>query len=152
MMPFHKIDKDNLDSKSDIKFLKQVAAIEENEEYGVYLFGLKTSLNCLKILVKNKKLLQSIISLHRCMFCLSKIMKKQNDLKSKLDKTKVQKDAKPICHRCVEHELYTPKGEYLTSDVLSNNIKLMLSKMMESSVKTKPIYKERSSNLWLDVG
>lgn len=102
---FHKIDVDNLDSQDDLKFLKMTKSQSEedpssagfNEEYSVYLFGLKVAFDAIIALIKNCNLMQSIISMHRCMFWFKQSSKRKESNKSKAKDTNASsKDEMPM--------------------------------------------------------
>ena len=103
---FHKIDIDNLDSQEDLNFLKKMKKYgnedhEEEEskcEYAVYLFGLKLDYCTVLALIKNCNLMQSIISMHRWMFCFKQSSKKKDvsKLKNAKDSLVKAKDERPV--------------------------------------------------------
>mmetsp|Transcript_17933 Transcript_17933/g.15838 ORF Transcript_17933/g.15838 Transcript_17933/m.15838 type:complete len:128 (+) Transcript_17933:73-456(+) len=106
---YHKIDKDNLNSQADVQFIKKAQKIErkddeEQEDYGIYLFGLKVEYKTLVALINNFNILQSIISRHRCTFCFKQCSKKKYVRKEASKKP--ERDLLPICKNCVEKELY----------------------------------------------
>lgn len=97
---FHKIDKDNLNSKDDVNFIKRTQVKKhrdlDQEEFGVYLFSLKIQPETItEVLLNNGNLLQSVISKHRCTFCFKQCSKK------KKEKCKHKRDPLPICKSCV---------------------------------------------------
>lgn len=96
---------DNLNSLEDLKFLKIIKNQSEedqetkdsNDEYSIYLFGLKLDYDAMITLIKNCNLMQSIISLHRCMFCFKQSCKWRDLIKSKNKESNIiLKDEKPI--------------------------------------------------------
>lgn len=119
---FHKIDIDNIDSKSDVKFIKNVKSFrtekKKNDEFGVYLFGLKTNFETIQALIKHKSLLQSLIGLNRWLFCYQKINLSKSNKPGKLNSSK--KDPVPICKSWQEQDLYHPNSTYLPSEEVSS--------------------------------
>ena len=119
---YHKIDKDNLSSHSDLQFIKKAQIIdskldeEPTEDFGIYLFGLKVELETLTALIENLNLLQSIISRHRCTFWFKQCARRKGIKKTQKVTKKIEKDLLPICKRCAEQELYKWNGLYYSPD------------------------------------
>lgn len=155
---YHKIDSKNLSSAPDVKFLKHVKPYDtKSEMYGAYLFGMKIDFETVKILLEHRSLLKSILQLHRCMYCLTRVNMKHPPPSSALRSpraNKLVKSPQPICKRCKENGEFEPCTDYYTAesllDILQGDQKAPKVTVTESAKKSKrsPMF---TQNLLLDT-
>ncbi|CAI2367318.1 unnamed protein product [Moneuplotes crassus] len=135
---YHRIDKDNLNSQSDVNFIKKAHKIEtkyfpnEEPDFSIYLFGLKISPETIQsALLPNGNLLQSIISKHRCTFCFKQCQKRRSGREGR-----GKKDSLPICKACVAKGLHKCDGRYYTAEVACSVVSKILSKQVAKPKNT----------------
>jgi hypothetical protein len=98
---FTKMDVQNLDCQKDVDFLKKMKFKKEEykeDEFAMYLFGLKVEYEVIVKIMKKGGLLSSILSGKRCALCLSMVQTKEQPKRLYKKKTsKVDLGAIPLC-------------------------------------------------------